>query len=62
VLYENPTKKSVRISTKSPDFDTFDLGKEGMLELIQEGKSTRTDLFNAAQPLVWLDETVSMVH
>jgi hypothetical protein len=27
-LYENPTKKSTRISTKSPNFEAFDLGKE----------------------------------
>jgi hypothetical protein len=62
VLYENPTKKSIQISTKSPDFGAFDLGKEWTLELVLGGKSTGTDLFNAAQPLVWLDEAVSMVR
>jgi hypothetical protein len=61
-LYENPTKKLTRNSPKSPNFGAFDLGKEWTSELAQEGKSTGTDLFHAMQPLVWLDEAVTMVR
>jgi hypothetical protein len=50
------------ISTKSPNFDTFDLGLERTSELVQGGKSTGTDLFDATQPLVWSDKAVSMVR
>jgi hypothetical protein len=61
-LYENPTKKSTPNLPKSPNFDAFDLGLERTSELVQGGKSTGTDLFDAAQLLVWLDEAVSMVQ
>ena len=55
-------KKSTRISTKSPDFDAFDLGLERTSELVWGGKSTGTDLFDATQLLVWSDKAASMVR
>jgi hypothetical protein len=57
VLYENPTKKSTPNLPKSPNF-----GLERTSELVQGGKSTGTDLFDATQLLVWLDEAVAMVQ
>jgi hypothetical protein len=55
-------KKSTRNSPKSPNFGAFDLGLERTSELVQGGKPTGTDLFDATQLLVWLDEAVSMVR
>ena len=58
VVWKPNRKKSTSNLPKLPYFDAFDLGLERSSELVQGGKSTRTDLFDATQPLVWLDEAV----